>query len=222
MTERDEFFSFEEALDRLRLKEEELKRLVSEGEIRAFREGETMRLRRADVDNLRRELMGGDVVDLDDAADEQLVLEDDLADPGMATEELTGADTLLEEELEELEELDEADLDEAGEDEGDEAAAERKRRGPEPVGEPVHPLAMLGIFVTTILLILTFPLIKNGNGQHSLIAKGISGMFGGEEEAAPTPAGAGASEEEAAPAGDAAPDAAAEAAEIFGGTDAAK
>ncbi len=193
MTERDEFFSFEEALDRLRLKEEELKRLVSEGEIRAFREGETMKLRRADVDSLRRELMGGDVVDLDDAADEQLVLEDDFADPGMATEELSGADTLLEEEVLDLdeEELEEAELEE------EEAQAKRERRGPEPVGEPVHPLVMLGIFVTTILLIITFPLLKNGNGQHSEIAQGVSGMFGSKEEA-PTPAPADAEAEGAA------------------------
>lgn len=192
MTERDEFFSFEEALDRLRLKEEELKRLVSEGEIRAFREGETMKLRRADVDSLRRELMGGDVVDLDDAADEQLVLEDDFADPGMATEELSGADTLLEEEVLDLdeEELEEAELEE------EEAQAKRERRGPEPVGEPVHPLVMLGIFVTTILLIITFPLLKNGNGQHSEIAQGVSGMFGSKE--APTPAPADAEAEGAA------------------------
>ena len=71
-----EFFSFDEALHELRLKEEELKRLVSEGEIRAFRDGETMKLRRADVDNLRTELSGGEVVDLGDDG-EQLVFEDD-------------------------------------------------------------------------------------------------------------------------------------------------
>ena len=33
MSETQEFFSFEEALDQLRLKEEELKRLVSEGAV---------------------------------------------------------------------------------------------------------------------------------------------------------------------------------------------
>lgn len=200
MTERDEFFSFEEALDRLRLKEEELKRLVSEGEIRAFREGETMKLRRADVDSLRRELMGGDVVDLDDAADEQLVLEDEFADPGMATEELSGADTLLEEEVLDLdeEELEEAELEE--EEESADGQKKRERRGPEPVGEPVHPLVMLGIFVTTILLVITFPLLKNGNGQHSDIAQGISGMFGKKEEAPAPAVGDAGGASEAAPA----------------------
>ena len=50
MAEKGEFYSFDEALKELRLKEEELKRLVSEGEIRAFREGDTMKLRKADVE----------------------------------------------------------------------------------------------------------------------------------------------------------------------------
>ena len=52
----DQFLSFEDALDQLRLQEEELKRLVSEGEIRAFREGDTMKLRAQDVETLRSEL----------------------------------------------------------------------------------------------------------------------------------------------------------------------
>ena len=72
----DEYFSFDEALDELRLKEEELKRLVSEGEIRAFREGETMKLRQSDVKALRDELSGGEVVDLG-GVEEELVFEDE-------------------------------------------------------------------------------------------------------------------------------------------------
>ena len=104
----DQFFSFDEALDELRLQEEELKRLVSEGEIRAFREGETMKLRRADVEALRSELSGGEVVDLGDVTDD-LVFEDD---PGMITEDLTetGADTLLDDD--DVEDVGEIDLDE--------------------------------------------------------------------------------------------------------------
>ena len=83
----DEFFSFDEALDKLRLKEEELKRLVSEGEIRAFRQGDTMKLRKGDVEALKSELTGGEVVDLGEPS-EELVFEDDglLDEAGMATE----------------------------------------------------------------------------------------------------------------------------------------
>ena len=84
----DRFYSFEEALKELRLKEEELKRLVSEGEIRAFRQGDTMRLRQSDVEALKKELTGGEVVDLGDVK-EELVFEDDVdLDAGMATQTL--------------------------------------------------------------------------------------------------------------------------------------
>ena len=105
MPEQD-FFSFDEALNQLNLKEEELKRLVSEGEIRAFREGDTMKLRRVDVENLKKELMGGEVVDLGGAG-EDLVFEDDLEleEAGMATEEISDMDTLLEEEVEDVGEV---------------------------------------------------------------------------------------------------------------------
>lgn len=103
----EEFFSFDEALSELRLKEEELKRLVSEGEIRAFREGETMRLRRGDVEALRDELAGGgEVVDL--GVGDELVFEDDadLADEaGMATEEISDVDTIIEDDVEDIGEL---------------------------------------------------------------------------------------------------------------------
>src|SRR5688572_13716038 len=92
-----EFYSFEEALRELRLKEEELKRLVSEGEIRAFRDGETMKLRRSDVENLRNELSGGEVVDLGGASEELVFQDDTDLDAGMATEEISEADTIVEE-----------------------------------------------------------------------------------------------------------------------------
>ncbi|QDU85386.1 hypothetical protein Pla163_25150 [Planctomycetes bacterium Pla163] len=183
MTQQDEFFSFDEALDRLRLKEEELKRLVSEGEIRAFRDGETMKLRRTDVDTLRRELMGGDVVDLDDSTDEDLVLTDDFADPGMATEELTAADTMVEgtlmtEELDEFDDLE--DLDELDDlEEEDEAEDAPKRRRIEAPVEPMNPLALAGVFMTSIILILAFPVLKNVNGGTSDIADSIAGTFVG-------------------------------------------
>ena len=69
----DDFYSFDEALDELKLKEEELKRLVSEGELRAFRKGDTMKIRRADVELLRSEL-DSDVADLDETVDELVSL----------------------------------------------------------------------------------------------------------------------------------------------------
>src|SRR5688572_21727985 len=123
-----EFYSFEEALRELRLKEEELKRLVSEGEIRAFRDGETMKLRRSDVENLRNELSGGEVVDLGGASEELVFQDDTDLDAGMATEEISEADTILEEEGQEVSEEVEL-VDEDSEDADLELAGAGARRG---------------------------------------------------------------------------------------------
>ena len=99
MTEQnDDFVSFEKALRDLKLQSEELKKLVSEGEIRAFRDGQSMKFRKEDVDAIASHVVGEDELVLADA------LEDDT---GMVTEELSEEDTLLvEDDLEE-------DLDEA-------------------------------------------------------------------------------------------------------------
>jgi excisionase family DNA binding protein len=82
---KDEFVSFEKALRDLKMQSEELKKLVSEGEIRAFRDGQSMKFKREDIDGLASR-RGGDELVFADA------LEDDT---GMVTEELTEAETLL-------------------------------------------------------------------------------------------------------------------------------
>lgn len=79
----DEFVSFEKALRDLKLQSEELKRMVSEGEIRAFRDGPSMKFKREDVEVLRGRQGQPDFAD---------ALEDDT---GMVTEELTEEETLL-------------------------------------------------------------------------------------------------------------------------------
>ncbi|MCB9891235.1 MAG: hypothetical protein H6833_06290 [Planctomycetes bacterium] len=112
----EEFYDFEKALARLGLEAEELKRLVSEGEIRAFRDGDRMRLRAEDVEGLRRGIEEGAFLE-DDAEDvtEELVFEEDASfdDIGMATAQISEDETLLEEtllddEMDELELPDEA------------------------------------------------------------------------------------------------------------------
>ncbi len=84
----EDFVSFEKALRDLKMQSEELKKLVSEGEIRAFRDGQSMKFRREDVESLvtRR---GGD---------EMLFGEELEDDTGMVTEELSEEETLLAEE----------------------------------------------------------------------------------------------------------------------------
>jgi len=184
-----DFFSFDEALNQLNLKEEELKRLVSEGEIRAFREGDTMKLRRADVENLRKELMGGEVVDLGGAA-EDLVFEDDLEleEAGMATEEISDMDTLLEEDVEDVGEvaLEEEELEELEEIEEEEeaVAAAPVRRGAaaaadEELGEGMlmRSLAIL----TTLILILAIPVVMGLSMETpSTMARSLANMFAGK------------------------------------------
>jgi len=82
----EDFVSFEKALRDLNLRSEELKKLVSEGEIRAFRDGDSMKFKREDLDSLSAAESG----------DEELAFADALEDDtGMVTEELSDEDTLL-------------------------------------------------------------------------------------------------------------------------------
>jgi excisionase family DNA binding protein len=173
-----EFLSFDEALRELRLKEEELKRLVSEGEIRAFRDGETMKLRKTDVENLRAELQGGEVVDLG-APSEELVFEDDTdLDAGMATEEISEADTILEEEVQEVTEVELAEDDDG---ELEEVTTRRTVRTTEAaVDEPYEGAGMrMLLMLTSLALILALPVVMAlSRGTATKVAKGVAGMFG--------------------------------------------
>lgn len=164
----DDTFSFQEALNELHLEEEELKRLVSEGEIRAFRDGDNMRLRREDIENLRAELGGEIVFD-----------EDDFAETGMATEEITEADTLLDE-IDDISEVDDepimaaAPADET-QDEDDEVETVRLA----PVEEPSESMGLrFAMMATSAVLFLAVPLFLSfSSGQISGLARSIAGIF---------------------------------------------
>ncbi len=82
----DDFLSFEKALRELKMRSEELKKLVSEGEIRAFRDGDSMKFRRDDVQALTSKAAGDAELSFADS------LEDDT---GMVTEQISDEDTLL-------------------------------------------------------------------------------------------------------------------------------
>ena len=176
----DEFYSFNEALEQLRLKEEELKRLVSEGEIRAFRDGETMQLRKQDVENLRTELMGGDVVDLGGAGDD-LVFEDDadLGDAGMATEEISEMDTILDDDVEDVGEIE-------LEEEASPRAPVRRSAGAASAavaGTVEEEQESMGMRIVTILtslvLLLGIPAaVSVSTGTATDLAKTIGKIFG--------------------------------------------
>jgi excisionase family DNA binding protein len=168
----EEFYNFEEALRELNLKEEELKRLVSEGEIRAFREGDTMKLRRADVENLKSELLGGEVVDLGGVG-EEIVFEDDLEtqETGMATEAIADVDTLLDAEVEEIGEVEELEL-------ADETLATPIRRtgprNPMPEGMLVRVLTI----ATAVVLVFGIPVaVSLSTGSAGDLARAIADIF---------------------------------------------
>lgn len=182
----EEFFSFDEALSELRLKEEELKRLVSEGDIRAFREGDTMKLRKGDVEALKSELTGGEVVDLGEPS-EELVFEDDglLDEAGMATEEISEVDTIIEDDIEDVGEI---ELDEV-DDEIVETASPAVRRSTNPRlpsaaldEDKTEPMGILAaMIITALVLVGSLPIIFSvSSGETNGIAKGIAGIFFGD------------------------------------------
>ena len=173
-----EFLSFDEALRELRLKEEELKRLVSEGEIRAFRDGETMKLRKTDVENLRAELQGGEVVDLGGAS-EELVFEDDTdLDAGMATEEISEADTIVEE-VEDVGEVELIDEEPPLAAPTRASSVRRTTTVTRAVEEQDEGIGLRSAMIlTAVLLVLAMPVcLSAASGQISGVASAIAGLF---------------------------------------------
>lgn len=174
----EEFMSFEDALRELRLKDEELKRLVSEGEIRAFREGDTMKLRKGDVDALRSELSGGEVVDLGDEGDEIVFEDAGLAEDetGMATEEISDVDTIIEDDVEEI------DLEEEEPEPVPVAAPIRRtptRAALQEEDEHEDMLTRFALIAGAIVAILALPLLfAVSSGRVTTLAQTVAGLFG--------------------------------------------
>ena len=104
MAEKEDFVSLEKALKELRLKEEELKRLVSDGEIRAFRDADKMKFKREDIERLKQDT--GKTIQFNDESSDTLT--DDLLfdeevedldisnDVGMATAPISSDETFIE------------------------------------------------------------------------------------------------------------------------------
>ena len=91
MADKD-YYSFDEVLNDLKLEEDELKRLVSAGEIRAFRDKNTMRFKAEDVARLRGQRTGPADVELDDL---ELELEDEAtAAASVSATEITSVESI--------------------------------------------------------------------------------------------------------------------------------
>lgn len=178
-----DFSSFDDALKKLELEEEDLKRLISAGEIRAFREGSNMRLRVEDVDKVADQL-GLGAVGEEDAGEvlevEDLSLDDFGEDAGMATTQLSEEDTLLDDNVEELEVAKEAPAARTS------SAAPRRTSGRAAAAVAAPEAADEGnglrfaMIATTLILILAVPFaIGMLSGQTTGITQAIVDMVSG-------------------------------------------
>ena len=113
MPKSGEFYTFDEVIKHLSIDEQRLKRLVSEGEIRAFREGDEMKFKKNDIDTLdigaseegeTREIdLAGGGAEASETLTDDLIFDEgdelDLSsdDAGMATAEISSQDTFVDE-----------------------------------------------------------------------------------------------------------------------------
>jgi len=205
-----EFFTFDEVLKRLSIDETKLKRLVSEGEIRAFREGDQMKFRRADVENLdltgaRSEeetgvidLSAGKKSDSETLTDDLIFDEgDDLdlssAEAGMATAELSSQDTFVDENVglsteplraDDVVEEDRTDVVDAGARRGERAPAAKRRVVEE---EPKDTGMAVVMVLTAVVMLLGYWVVlgardlNRADGQTSDLARKIASWFYAEK-----------------------------------------
>jgi excisionase family DNA binding protein len=120
MAKSGEFYTFDEVVRQLKIDENKLKRLVSEGEISAFREGDVMKFKKSEIDKLAKKGAGSETsetvlseITLEDEApafeESGETLTDDLVfegagdevdlgkESGAKTEEISSQDTFIEE-----------------------------------------------------------------------------------------------------------------------------
>jgi hypothetical protein len=183
-----EYYSFEEVLKDLKLEENELKRLVSAGEIRAFRDKNTMRFKAEDVARLRTTGEPGDDVELDDL---DLDL-DDAAPPAPVAEvapigesdELVLEDSMLEETATVTEEIELASEEPVAEAKTSRAARESKRTVRTTVvdtAEPKDSPLVVGALLAgeVLLLIAAIVIFDAVTGAFSNpVSEAVANMFG--------------------------------------------
>jgi excisionase family DNA binding protein len=200
-----EFYTFDEVLRQLNIDENRLKRLVSEGEIRAFREGDQMKFKRSEIDNLAGR--GGRTSDTsltDITIEEETTvrkghetLTDDLLNEpdltrrgGMKTAEISSQDTFIDQGGDvgmSTEPIDFTEEGEEAEEVSDIGVTKVKRttvtRAPAPrkvvVTEPhTSGLIVAGLILTTLLAICAgFVVISIARGESNDVSRAFSKMF---------------------------------------------
>lgn len=185
-----EFYTFDEVIKYLHIPETKLKRLVSEGEIRAFREGDEMKFRKSDVENMdlggsRSEEETG-VIDLSAGRDDSSeTLTDDLifdegddldltsADAGMQTAEISSQDTLIDDDgigmsTEPLG-IDPGDMTEVIDDDDldDEPVRPQPVRATRPAGPPPEPkdAGWAAVMLVTAIIMILALIVTMGIGD---------------------------------------------------------
>jgi len=101
MLKSDEFFTFDEVIKELKITEDELKKMVSEGEIRAFKDEDKMKFKKADIDAKKSDhiteptvILPPGEVEFPPASEEGVFIEEDTTSNIGATEEMSiGSDT---------------------------------------------------------------------------------------------------------------------------------
>lgn len=166
------YSSFEDALRKLELEEDDLKRLISAGEIRAFREGSKMHLRAEDVDKVAKQLGIGSNVSEKDAG-QSLQVEDlslgAAGEEGMSTTQLSEEDTLLDD-------VETVDV-------GPEAVTTvttttRRTKTVELETQKESTGILFAAIVTTLLLVFSIPFaIGMVSARSTGLTAGVVGMF---------------------------------------------
>lgn len=171
----DDFITFERALRDLQLQSDELKKLVSEGEIRAFRDGDSMKFKREDLATLKSN--AGD----ESVEEEEIVFTDGLEDDtGMVTEEISAEDTLLaDDDLVDDEDDDDLEVEAVG-------SAARRRPSPrarasraEPEDDGKEPGWVVGVAILTSVLLIWATMVAH-NIASGVTPSGLTGMFAPE------------------------------------------
>ena len=201
-----EFYSFDEVLRQLNIDENRLKRLVSEGEIRAFREGDQMKFKRNEIDGLGGR--GGRGGQTSETSLTEISLEDDSSptvnvgkgkgDPlnepnlkvhgGMRTAEISSQDTFIDKAGDVGMSTEPIDFTEDGgdADEVEDIGAEKKRtvqrsRGAQTVivsDEPASPLWSLVLGVTFIIGIASVLVgLSASRGYENSVSKKLAETF---------------------------------------------
>ncbi len=188
MADKD-YFSFDEVLKNLAMEEDELKRLVSAGEIRAFRDQDRMKFKAEDVDRLRE--TDDAELDLDD--DLELDLGDDLEFDGDDLLEGDGDDLLLDgdDDLGDVEEIDlsaEAEAETAkqprsrSKSAGAPARSTPRSKAGDAAAEPTEgPLVVAGLFVGFVILLLGTMVVLDGVGGNASngVTRFVANLFAG-------------------------------------------